>query len=77
MPKQSEKLKSGASGQRGLNIPIEPNCLIEIKDMITSFDLNGQKATVVRFDYMQQRWVVRLHSTGTGKAIRKENIKIL
>ena len=39
-------------------------------------ELNGEKVEVVKFDAEQNRYVVKVLSTGKGKAIKVENLEL-
>eukprot|EP00930_Biecheleria_cincta_P002782 TRINITY_DN103780_c0_g1_i1.p1 TRINITY_DN103780_c0_g1~~TRINITY_DN103780_c0_g1_i1.p1 ORF type:complete len:1405 (-),score=286.18 TRINITY_DN103780_c0_g1_i1:262-4416(-) len=45
--------------------------------LTTCLELNGQEATVMRWDVQSMRWVVRLRSTGEDKRIRVVNLSTI
>ena len=50
--------------------------LVALQNMKTSPELNGEAATVVRFDASVGRWVVRLHLDGKLKAMNAGNLQV-
>ena len=56
---------------------LEPGTKVEVFGLANDVDLNGQTATVVRFEGEKKRYVLRMDSTWKGKAIAAVNVRVV
>ena len=47
---------------------------VRVVNVTSAPELNGQVVDIVRFSDKDQRWIVKLRSTGKGKALKEENL---
>ena len=49
---------------------------VEIFGVTSDTTLNGQKANIVKWDAQNVRFIVKMESTGKGKALKVENLRL-
>lgn len=72
-----ESMKNSKKLEAGGGIAFVPGQKVQIVDLSSAPELNGEQGTLVKFDKENDRWVIRVESTGKGKGIREKNLLLV